>query len=139
MTPESLYQYLPDLKAAWPLAGVAGLSLALIVLSFATMARARAYVRRAGRQLAEAERKWESLFESCRQEFEARKEELDRQAADHALQTSPRPGINLSRRSQALRLHRKGDSPEAIAAALQIPRQEVDLLIKVHQVVLDNI
>jgi hypothetical protein len=139
MTPETLYQYLPDLKAALPLAGVAGLSLAIVALSFATMARAKAHVLRAGRQLTEAEHRWEVLVESCRQEFEARKEELDRQGADHALQTSPRPGINLSRRSQALRLHRKGDSPESIATALQIPRQEVDLLIKIHQIVLNNI
>lgn len=47
--------------------------------------------------------------------------------------------MNLTRRSQALRLHRKGDSSERIAAALEVPRQEIDLLIKVHEIVLNNL
>jgi DNA-binding NarL/FixJ family response regulator len=50
-----------------------------------------------------------------------------------------RPSMNVTKRSQALRLHRKGDSSEQIAAALQVPRQEIDLLIKVHQIVLNNL
>jgi DNA-binding NarL/FixJ family response regulator len=50
-----------------------------------------------------------------------------------------RPSMNVTRRSQALRLHRQGDSPERIAAALEVPRQEIDLLIKIHQLVLNNI
>jgi DNA-binding NarL/FixJ family response regulator len=52
---------------------------------------------------------------------------------------TPRPSMNVTRRSQALRLHRNGDSPERIAAALEVPRQEIDLLLKVHQLVLNNI
>ncbi len=51
----------------------------------------------------------------------------------------PKPGMNLTRRSHALRLHRKGDSAEQIAVALELPRQEVDLLVKVHQIVLNNL
>ncbi len=52
---------------------------------------------------------------------------------------TPKPSMNLTRRSQALRLHRKGDSSERIAAALEVPQQEVDLLVKVHQIVLNNL
>lgn len=51
----------------------------------------------------------------------------------------PKPGMNLSRRSHALRLHRKGSSPEHIAASIDVPRQEVELLIKVHEIVLNNL
>jgi hypothetical protein len=47
--------------------------------------------------------------------------------------------MNVTRRSQALRLHRKGDSAERIAATLEVPRQEIDLLLKVHQLVLNNL
>jgi hypothetical protein len=36
-------------------------------------------------------------------------------------------------------MHRRGDSPERIAAALDIPLQEVDLLLKVHRIVISNI
>jgi hypothetical protein len=47
--------------------------------------------------------------------------------------------MNLTRRSHALRLHRKGSSPEHIAATVEVPRQEVDLLLKVHEIVLNNL
>ena len=47
-----------------------------------------------------------------------------------------RSGLNLSKRSQVLRMHRNGDAPALIAAALEVPRQEVDLLIKVHRIVI---
>jgi hypothetical protein len=50
-----------------------------------------------------------------------------------------RPGLNLSKRSQALRMHRRGESAEQIAGALQVPRQEVDLLVKVHRIVLSSV
>jgi cell division protein FtsB len=51
----------------------------------------------------------------------------------------PRSGFNLSKRSQALRLHRRGEAPEQIAASLELPRQEVDLLLKVHRIVIQNV
>lgn len=47
--------------------------------------------------------------------------------------------MNLSRRSQALRLHRRGETPQQIATALGVPKQEIDLLIKVHQIVVSNV
>jgi hypothetical protein len=52
---------------------------------------------------------------------------------------APRAGMNLNKRSQVLRLHRQGEAPERIAATLDIPRQEVDLLIKVHRIVMANV
>jgi hypothetical protein len=51
----------------------------------------------------------------------------------------PKPGFNLSKRSHALRMHRRGEGAEQIAAALELPRQEVDLLLKVHRIVLSNV
>jgi hypothetical protein len=128
-----------DLRVAIPLALLAGLSLALVFLSFMTLARARAMVRRATQEVESARGQWEELFESCRKDLASHREDLDRQAADLALHTSARQGINLSRRSQALRMYRKGEAPERIAEALQIPRQEVELLVKVHEIVLTNI
>jgi len=47
--------------------------------------------------------------------------------------------MNLTRRSQALRLRRKGESPRRIAEALGAPLQEMDLPIKVHEIVLNNL
>ena len=43
-----------------------------------------------------------------------------------------RPGMNLSRRSQALRLARRGESPEQIASRLGLATGEVRLLLKIH-------
>jgi type II secretory pathway component PulM len=50
-----------------------------------------------------------------------------------------RSGLNLSKRGQVLQLHRRGQSPEQISASLGLPLTEIDLLIKVHQIVLDQI
>jgi hypothetical protein len=36
-------------------------------------------------------------------------------------------------------MHRRGDPPEQIAAALDVPYQEIELLLKVHRIVLSSI
>jgi hypothetical protein len=49
-----------------------------------------------------------------------------------------RSGLNLSKRTQVLRRHRAGEDPAAIASALELPRAEVELLIKVQRLVLEK-
>ena len=56
-----------------------------------------------------------------------------------APQAPARNGMNLSLRSQALRLHRRGTPPEQIAAELRVPAAEVRLLLKVHEIVVSNL
>lgn len=53
---------------------------------------------------------------------------------------APRPqsGMNLSVRGQALKLHRRGERPQQIAATLGISQTEVDLMLKVHQIALQR-
>ncbi len=51
--------------------------------------------------------------------------------------TPPRAGVNLTIRSQALRMYRRGETIQRISAALEVPEQEVELLIKVQQMSLD--
>ena len=41
-------------------------------------------------------------------------------------------GLNLSKRAQALRMHRRGEPLSSIAAALESPQGEIQLLLKVH-------
>ncbi len=84
-----------------------------------------------------------------REEFEARLAEvLDateqlRREREEGAQPSPAPAaaqpLNLNKRGQVLRMRRRGEMPETIAAALSIPRNEVDLLLKVHQMSLDHV
>ena len=48
---------------------------------------------------------------------------------------APQPGLNIQRRAHALRLLRRGQDAAHIAAALAIPRREVELPIRVQQMV----
>ncbi len=48
------------------------------------------------------------------------------------------PSINLNRRGQVLRLSRRGDSARQIASTLSMRRGEVDLILKVHKMVLSG-
>ena len=43
------------------------------------------------------------------------------------------PGIGRSNRAEALRMHRRGESAASIAGALRLPRNEVELLLKVYR------
>jgi len=84
----------------------------------------------------------ETRAESLRERLDAltaELRELERQPAVALTPGIPKPGMNVVKRSQALRMHRRGDRPEQIASALELPRQEVDLLLKVHSIVIGGI
>jgi len=65
--------------------------------------------------------------------------ELERQPVVTLTPGLPKPGMNAVKRSQALRMHRRGDRPEQIATNLELPRQEVELLLKVHRIVVSGV
>jgi hypothetical protein len=44
-------------------------------------------------------------------------------------------GIDANQRTQVIRMTKRGDRPEQIAAELNVPKNEVDLLLKVHRAV----
>lgn len=44
--------------------------------------------------------------------------------------------LNGTVRSKVLKMHRLGQGPERIADHLRVPKGEVDLLVKVHQIVM---
>jgi hypothetical protein len=70
----------------------------------------------------------------------ARMREVEHQApAASPSGPPPKSGLNLSKRSQVLRMHRNGNPQDQIAAALGVPLQEVGLLIKVHRIVVSNL
>jgi len=64
---------------------------------------------------------------------------VERQTGMLVAPTPARSGLNLSKRTQVLRMHRAGQDGAGIAAALALPRSEVELLIKVHRMVLEQI
>jgi hypothetical protein len=67
----------------------------------------------------------------------ARLRDAERPAPEPLSEQAPAPlgvrsGLNLNKRIQALRLHRRGEDVGHIAAALGIPRSEVELMVRVH-------
>lgn len=57
--------------------------------------------------------------------------EVTSAAARNAVQ--PPRSINVAKRTQALRMLRRGDGPERIVAAMGLSPREVQLLMKVHK------
>ena len=44
----------------------------------------------------------------------------------------PKSGLNLNKRTQVIHMSRRGEQAEKIAASLNLPTREVELLLKVH-------
>jgi len=72
-------------------------------------------------------------------EFRLKVEELSARVRDVEerinIQPEPvalRPSLNLNRRTQVIRMSRRGEASSTIAASLAMPRKEVELLLKVH-------
>jgi hypothetical protein len=70
--------------------------------------------------------------------FEQIRERLDEPAPPPTVTWSGSPAVNLTRRGQVLRLFRRGDSPRQIASSLGMRKGEVDLIVKVHQMVMNR-
>jgi hypothetical protein len=89
------------------------------------------------RDHAEVERSAKESASKLRTEIEALKEsisEIEQRAGELPQLSAPIPSMNTTRRSQVLRMHRRGERPEQISAALGLPRGEVELLLKFHAV-----
>lgn len=119
------------------LSGLFGVGLALCAYLFVSLKRQQCAQLRERRRLAEAQQaeiqQLRSALEQLRQELEEAEKRLE-QAAWPA--GGPVGGINLNTRGQVLRLFRRGEKPEQIAATLGIPQGEVELLLKVHRTVI---
>lgn len=90
---------------------------------------------RSMKKLQAMETKWNERMES----LDERWKELSQISSLLVPPAPPRSGLNLSKRSQALKMLRRGETPLDISTALSIPRNEVELLGKVHQVGQDAI
>jgi hypothetical protein len=122
-----------------PLALVCGLVLALVALSLMMMGRVRVTARAV---LAETRAECEKSLagvETLREELNRLRGQVAELQQGAAAVQSPKGTINWNRRSQVLRLHRRGDDAAGIAATLGVPLQEVDLTVKVHNIVMKNI
>ena len=124
----------------FPLGVMCSLALAGIALSFAAILNARSAARTLDRRAKTRQAELEAEFESAKEAVHELTAEVQQFRDQRPVAPPlPRPSFNLSTRSQALRMHRRGDNPAQIAAALQIPLQEVELLLRVHRIVLNHV
>jgi hypothetical protein len=122
------------LHPVMPYAEIA-IGLALCVYLFVSVKRdLRAGEARLSKKLAALETDWQAKMES----LDERWSELSQISSVLVPPQPPRSGLNLNKRSQALERHRRGETPPEIAAALAIPRNEVELLVKVQRIVLSS-
>src|SRR5580704_566640 len=84
-------------------------------------------------------RRGQSAQESATDNLKAHLAELSARVLDTEERTGvlvppvpPRSGLNLNKRSQVIRMSRRGEQPEKIAASLNLPQREVELLLKVY-------
>jgi hypothetical protein len=111
-----------------------GLSLCLFL--FVSLKRdLGACEARVGKKLAALEADWQAKMER----LDERWAELSQVSNLLVPPPPPRSGLNLSKRSQALQMHRRGETPPEIAATLAIPQNEVELLVKVQRIVLSGL
>src|SRR5947208_1205241 len=125
-----------------PLALLSGLALTATAISLFALHRAHLLLREVDRRRAAPAAMTSEADQDLREALEAlsaQVQDLTKQPAIALEPGVPRPALNLTRRSQALRMHRRGDTPEKIASALEMPRQEVELLVKVHGIILSSV
>ena len=125
-----------------PLSVLCGLILCATAVSLFAVHRAFCLLREMNARGSGKQLEGDAGLQSVRDSLEALAAQL------HDLQNHPpvaqppglpKPGLNLSKRSHALRMHRRGEGAEQIAASLDLPRQEVELLLKVHRIVLSSV
>ena len=122
-------------------ASVIALALAALVVSLFALYRTVRLSHRASAAIEEARGEFARSAQALDARLTSLAAEFEQAPRGHVAE--PLPGeakscMNLTRRSQALRLHRQGESSAQIARALDLPRQEVDLLLKVHEIVLNS-
>ncbi|MGA3025235.1 MAG: DUF2802 domain-containing protein [Bryobacteraceae bacterium] len=80
----------------------------------------------------------ESAANDALGEFQSRLAELGQQLRlaeqrPPSASAPPRSGVNLNNRAQALRMLRRGIDAETIATSLNLPKPEIELLIRVQE------
>jgi hypothetical protein len=72
------------------------------------------------------------------QQLNERLRDAEERAGIAVAPQSPKASLNLNKRTQVLRMSRRGERAENIAAMLSLPRREVELLLKIHGLVLNG-
>ena len=120
-----------------PLAIYAAVALTLVI-SAGLWVGAKVETSRLKRRVEDT-RKALDASEESRKALAVKVEELQgavNQLAEEPVAPLPGPvrnSINLTKRAQVLRMRRRGESVESITAALCVPRNEIELLLKLNE------
>jgi hypothetical protein len=118
------------------------LTLLAVILAMTAFCQARGLTRAVDKRRKTGAAEMESALQALRADLEGlatQIHDLQQLAPPASPAAPPRGGLNLAKRSEALRLHRHGNSVAQIASTLEIPLQEVDLLLKVHRIVIRSL
>ena len=110
------------------------LALAAAVMSLVSLLFAQNGLREANRRANQLRTELTEGLNALAKEVH----DIDRSPPVTVLPGVPRPGLNMTKRSEVLRMHRRGDSAAKIAKILELPIQEVELLLKVHRIVINT-
>ena len=117
-----------------PLTPLAAIALALAAC-IACFLSTKSEVYRLRRTAAETERELARKLEQVESEVATMGQQQAEPPLPLPMVPTVRPSLNLTRRTQALRMRRRGETAESIAAALAAPRNEIELLLKVYEMV----
>lgn len=118
-----------------PLAAYVALTLG-IGLSIALFVQVKLEMRRQSKRWAEERSALQATNLALQGALDGlRREPAAQENAPANSMPALRPSLNMTRRSQILRLHHRGEAPDQIAAALGVPVNEVDLMLKVNKMV----
>ncbi len=120
----------PAMAYAWMAAGF-GVCLYLFITAKADLRRCEKRLAAKREDLEQAVSVLEKRFEELQEETFVVREQI--QLANPL--RAPSSTVNFTVRSQVMRLRRRGDSAERIAAALGVGQGEVNLMLKVYDLV----
>jgi hypothetical protein len=120
------------------LCGFSAATLLACLLLFLSLKRENAALRRRAQSDHDRFQQTLNALEHTVSQLQAALNE--REAPAMAVKAAPPlESMNISKRSQVLRLFRRGETPDRIASALRLPRTEVELLLKVHRTVISQL
>lgn len=118
--------------------GVLALTGTCLLYTFLLHLKMRAIIGRSREDREQLERRLSEVLEAAERLRVEREETATARPAPVPVPPAGQP-LNLNKRGQVLRMRRRGENSETIAAALSIPQNEVDLLLKVHQMSLEQV
>jgi hypothetical protein len=113
-----------------------GLQIAGLVLCLYLFLSLKREANRAGALALRRQQAAEDEQRALRKAIQDLRSELRRleERAERLVEPPPAAsGLNIGKRSQVVRMHRRGEAPGQIAAALSLPEREVELLLKVEK------